>query len=309
MIGYFCGEYLDLSAIRLGIHDLGFTMGVTVTERFRTYRGIARFVDSNLRRFRDGLEIVGIPLPSDLELSDVIAEVVAYNRVAIDVSDDLEISLFATPGDHGRHWMETVEQSPLTLPSLTTLGVLAMPARFGLWAHKYSRGERLSVAMTRETSASNWPRRLKCRSRMHYWLADREADQIESGSKALLLDQHGFVAETSTGLVAAVIQDTVIAPPEIDVLQSTSFAVAEQLLASMGVSIERKKLLPEQLLTAEEAMVFSAPYFALPITAIDGRDIGAGLPGKLFNTLIDRFSAEVGIDVVEQANSFAHRCC
>ena len=44
----------------------------------------------------------------------------------------------------------------------------------------------------------------KVRSRLHYFLADREAHALESGSRAILCHEDGRASETSTANIAAV---------------------------------------------------------------------------------------------------------
>ena len=60
------------------------------------------------------------------------------------------------------------------------------------------RGETLVVPDARQVPAECWPAELKCRSRMHYYLAERRAAEISPGIRALLVDAEGFVTETST---------------------------------------------------------------------------------------------------------------
>src|SRR5207248_1360450 len=53
---------------------------------------------------------------------------------------------------------------------------------------------------------------IKMRSRMHWYLADREAQRLEPGALALLLDQDGMITETAAANVLFVLEGKVISP-------------------------------------------------------------------------------------------------
>ena len=48
MIAYLNGEFLPLVDAKLPVWDFGFTMGVSLTERLRTYSGLLPLLDLHL---------------------------------------------------------------------------------------------------------------------------------------------------------------------------------------------------------------------------------------------------------------------
>ena len=71
-----------------------------------------------------------------------------------------------------------------------------------------------------------WPPELKCRSRMHYYLADRQADARYPGSRALMLDVDGFVTETTTSNIVLFEKERgLVMPPRRKILPGITLSV------------------------------------------------------------------------------------
>src|SRR6185436_5870026 len=95
--------------------------------------------------------------------------------------DDLGLSIFVTPGAYAAF-------APPG-PRGPTVGIHTFPVAFGTFAAKYRQGERLATTHVDQVPTTCWPVDLKCRSRMHYFLADREAKLIDPSARALMLDR------------------------------------------------------------------------------------------------------------------------
>jgi branched-chain amino acid aminotransferase len=54
-------------------------------------------------------------------------------------------------------------------------------------------------------------------------------------------------------------------------------------------------------MACREVWLTSTPYCLLPVTRIDGAAIGEGVPGAGFQAMIERWSNQVGVDIVAQA--------
>ena len=123
------------------------------------------------------------------------------------------------------------------------------------------------------------------------------------GSRALMLDQKGNIAEATTASVAIVKGTELIAPPVTDVLPSIAFEFSAQLEPSLGIKVVRQTISPSELAQADEVLWLSTPMCVLPVTEIDKTKIGTGKPGPVFSKLIAAWSDNVGLDIVKQANS------
>ncbi|MCI0331948.1 MAG: branched-chain amino acid aminotransferase, partial [Planctomycetes bacterium] len=58
---YLNGRWIPDTELAIGVDDLGFLVGATVTERLRTFRGQVFRLDEHLSRLRHSLEIVRLP--------------------------------------------------------------------------------------------------------------------------------------------------------------------------------------------------------------------------------------------------------
>ena len=179
------------------------------------------------------------------------------------------------------------------------------PLAFHLWAEQYRHGVALAVTGVRQVPTSCWPAALKCRSRMHYYLADREAAAAHPHARALLLDEDGFVTEASTAnLLVYRAGEGLISPPAEKILPGISMSMAVELAAGLGIPFRHRDLSVEDVATADEAMLTSTSTCIVPVTRLDGRPIGAGTPGTIFGTLLAAWSRAVGVDIAAQAERF-----
>jgi len=287
-VAYFCGRIVPSSAVQISPWDLGFVWGATVSERLRTFRGRLFGWEQHVERLRQSLAIVGIELPmGDMELRAAAEQVVAQNFTLLPAGSDLDVTLWATPG---------------VTPGQPTICILTAPLRFERWSHHYELGVALVTACIRQVPASCWPAHLKCRSRMHYYLADRQASASEPGSQALLLDQQGCVTETSTANVLVVTnQGEVLSPPRETILPGISLACTRELCITLGLPFLERPINPKDLSNAAEVLLTSTSYCILPVTRFDGKSIGTGLPGPLYRRLVAAWQALTGLDLVGQA--------
>jgi branched-chain amino acid aminotransferase len=316
------GRWIPASAAAVPLDDAGFVLGATVAEQLRTFAGKLFRLEDHLARLHDSLRIVGVELPGP-PLGEVAEELVARNHRLLEPGDDMGLSMVVTPGAYRGY----ASGGPLG----PTVCLHTYPLPFNLWADKYDRGQALVTTDVEQVPPACWPPSLKCRSRMHYYLADRQAAAIEPDARALLLDQDGRVTETSTANVLAFYgpsqkSSTVgqisnlpgtrqignlphvgVSPPSTKILHGISLAVAAELAGRMGIAMTQRDLTPDDLAAADEVLLGSTPLCLLPVTRLNGRPIGDGRPGELFHRLLAAWSELVGIDIVEQARRFAGR--
>jgi branched-chain amino acid aminotransferase len=292
---YYNGEWISSAELRVGVDDLGFLLGATVTERLRTFRGDVFRLEEHMRRLRRSLEIVGLEADAIANrIVEAIPEFVRRNRQQIDKDDDWSIVAFVTPGVAGG--------------GRPTICVHGYPLQFGLWAEHFERGVRVVVSDVRQIPPDCLPPELKCRSRMHFYLADWRAAQRQPGARAILLDEDGFVAEASTANVLVYREsEGLISPPPEHILFGVSVHVVQELAAKLGTPFITRPLTVEELQSSSEAMLTSTSVCLLPIVQCDGRAIGEGRPGPMYHQLLKAWSEMVGLDVAAQARQFANR--
>ncbi|NDC64260.1 MAG: hypothetical protein EBZ59_09830 [Planctomycetia bacterium] len=304
-LGWFNGRFLERQALCLPVGDAGFVMGATVTEQLRTFGGRLFLPTEHRERLRGSLEAVGIepPLPLD-DVFRAAAGLAARNHAVAfppgrptTASGDLGLVIFATPGNHpAQHRGD--HGSPL-------VAIHSFPLAFATWARAYREGAALRSVSVRQVPEDCWPIHAKVRSRLHYFLADREAGAAEPGARAVLCHADGRVSETSTANIAIVHDGVVSTPPPSDALAGVSLRHLRGLAEAAGLPWRERSLATADLAAADEILLTSTPSCVLPATRLDGRPVGDGRPGPVHALLLAAWSRGVGLDIAFQARSSA----
>ncbi len=189
-----------------------------------------------------------------------------------------------------------------------TVCVHTQPLTFGAWADKYRTGDSLVVTDVRHVPPQCWPPELKCRSRMHFYLADQQARRAQRGARALLLDEQGFVTEASTANVVIYRNDQeLVSPPKEHILPGVTVAVLEELAVRLGIAFGNSELTVNDVANADEVLLCSTSPCVWSVTQLNGRPIAGGKPGPVSKRLIQAWSEMVGQDIEAQARRFAGR--
>jgi len=302
-VAWLSGRLIPRAEFAIPAGDAGFVLGATVTEQLRTFHGRLFLPEPHARRLADSLSAVGID--PDKPVATIMAaaeQVAAHNHGLLPVSDlvdDLGLVIFVTPGDQASQY-DGAGGSP-------RIGIHTFPLAFSMWAGAYERGVALRTTSVRQVPSDCWPLAAKVRSRLHYFLADREAAAAEPGARAVLAHHDGRISETSTANIAIVTDGGIVSPPAGDSLPGVSLAFARTLATRLGIPWQDSSLTERELATAREILLTSTPNCILPATRFDGRAVGEGQPGPIFRRLLEAWSAAVGIDIAAQARHHAAR--
>lgn len=301
MIAYFNGHYVDPSELRLTPFDSGFMLGITIAEQLRTFAGRPFQVDRHLNRMSKGIAAVGLADQlSQCDLPQIIRHVTNHNRSLIASDDDLGITMFVTPGIYPTY-------APDADPE-PTVAVHTYRLPFQLWTHKYKAGQRLVVVDVQQISPKSWPNEIKCRSRMHYYLADRQAREIDPSASALLLDENECVSETPiANVVLHLPNEGFVSPPKSRILPGVSLEFLQSLAERRGIPFHFRDIPLSDFSRADEVLLSSTPYCLLPVSHVHRNGFDRPAPGQLFESLSQDWIKEVGCDFIAQASQFASR--
>ncbi|MBC7856271.1 MAG: aminotransferase class IV, partial [Pirellulaceae bacterium] len=295
-LAYLNGRYLPFSQAVIPVTDGGFVQGVTVAEQLRTFGGKLFRLERHLARLARSLAIVGIELGMPVEkLGDIARELAAKNHALLEPGDDLGLSMFVTPGPYSTFSDSSMATGP-------TIGLHTYPLPFHLWHEKYERGESLVVTDVMQVPSACWPTELKCRSRMHYYLADQQARRKEPGARALMLEEQGFVTEASTANILVHYRDVgLVSPPKAMILPGVSAAIVEELAERLGIPFTFRPLTVADVSAADEVLLCSTSPCVWPVTRLHGRAIGNGKRGEIAAKVLKAWSELVGFDIQSQA--------
>jgi branched-chain amino acid aminotransferase len=300
-IAFLNGQWIPAASATVSVGDAGFVQGTTIAEQFRTFGGKLFRLQEHLARLAQSLEIVGVDAGMSLdELGRTAEELAARNHALLAPGDDLGLAIVVTPGIYSTF--------AAAGPMQPTLCLHTYPLPFHLYAQKYTDGQALVTTDVEQVPPRCWPATLKCRSRMHYYLADRRAALADPQARALLLDAQGFVTEASTANLLIYREDEgVVSPRYSSILHGISLSVVVELAGRLGIPFGQRDLMPADVATADEVFLTSTSTCMLPVTRFNGRAIGDGRPGKVFAALLAAWSEMVRIGIVEQALTHAAR--
>ncbi len=301
---YLSGQVVPASAARLAIYDAGIVLGATVTEMTRTFHGKLFRLEDHLDRLFRSLRYVRIDtgLTKD-DLATISEKLVSHNIKLLDSGDELGLIHFVTPGEY-----RTYAGSAGTQPRMTpTVCVHTFPLPFELWAGKIQVGAQVVTPSIRHVPPQCYDPKMKYRSRMHYYLADKEAQLADPDAVALLLDLDGNVTETSGANFLMVERGAIVSPTLRNTLPGISRATVIELAAELGVPFVERDIQVFSVMNADEAFLASTPYCLMPVTRINGVPIGDGRPGPIVDRLLTAWSRRVGLDVRAQIIERAKR--
>jgi branched-subunit amino acid aminotransferase/4-amino-4-deoxychorismate lyase len=290
------GEFLHQSRASLALNDAGFVFGATITDLCRTFNGKLYRWPDHLARFRRSGELTGIRVPySNEQITAWANELVQQNVVrAASVSErsaEQILVLFATPGPIGYY----LGQPGGAGDGPPTFGMHTFPLPFERYRSLVEEGAALRIPTLSQALVHGVDPRIKHRSRLHWWLADRAVQRAQPGAQALLLGAGGHVTETASANFLIVKEGQVITPSQEHVLNGISLGVIEELCARLGIPIRFQPVTPQDALTAEEAILSSTPYCLAGVRSIDGQELP--WPGPIMQRLVEAWSAEVGVDI------------
>jgi branched-subunit amino acid aminotransferase/4-amino-4-deoxychorismate lyase len=299
---YFNGRFVPAAQAAVAVWDTGFVLGVTVAEVLRTFSGRLFRLEAHLERLAHSLALVGIDPGLSLdELGRIAQELATHNCRLLGTGDDVNLAMFFTPGSH-----------PTMVPRGTaggpTVCVHTFPIPFHLWAEKYVSGDSVVTTSVEQVSTKCWPRELKCRSRMHYYLADQQARSIDPGARALMVDQEGFVTEATTAnILVCDPAHGLVGPPLAKVLPGVSLRVLLDLAQQAGIGYCERDLTPADVGAAGEVLLASTSLCVVPVVRFNKRSVGNGQPGPMYRQLLSAWSRLVDVDIAAQAARFATR--
>ena len=296
-IAFLNDRMIPVEQARLPIHDLGVVLGATVTEMARTFRQRLFRLDGHLARLAGSLECVGYQLDISLDqLGQIASEVVQHNARLVEPEAELGLILFITAGQSAMY----AAGNNLPIQDRPTVCIHTFRLPFRLWADTMRSGANLVTPSVRHVPPQCTPASIKHRSRIHYYLADRQAQAIEPGSIPLLLDLEGNVAETNTANILLVERGAIVSPTLDNILPGISRQMVVDLAGDLGIPFAVRSFDPSAVHDADEALLVSTPYCIMPAVQFDGRPIGDGCPGPIFRQLIEAWSKRVGLDVYRQ---------
>jgi len=258
----------------LAVTDRGFQVGDGVFETVRVARGRAIELPLHMRRLQASAAVLEISLPEGLEDQLAVAIVQLLGANGLDAADQVAIRVTVSRG--------SVDGRALLPPASVTSNLVVQAWRVDPPAPDLlERGLHLAISDVGRDPASPLAA-VKTTSRAEFVYAQIQARQ-KGADEALLLTTNGLLAE-ATSASLFLLQSAHLSTPSLDcgILNGTT---RQWVISSGGPDLDlvvsEERLTPEDLYGADEAFLASSVAGIVPVSRVEGRPIGTGLPGTL----------------------------
>lgn len=271
---YLNGAWVERSAAKVSAFDQGFLFGDGVYEVIRVYQGKPFYLNEHLGRLWTSAKAIGIPRDQvSADLATLCRESLTRNGLRDAL---IRIILTRGPGD------EAVYPGPSQAPTL-----LVMPRPFqGYPQAKYEQGIKAVLVSVRRNSPQALPPRIKTINLLNNILAKKEA-QERGGEEPIMLSADGHLAESCSANLFFASRGVVRTPDaSVGLLWGITRRVVMDLVKKLGLPLEEGFYPPDELIHADEVFLTSTTKEILPVTLLDGKYVGHGLPGPISKSLL-----------------------
>jgi D-alanine transaminase len=272
-IAHLNGEFLPVESARISPLDRGFLFGDAIYEVIPVFAGRPLLLEAHLQRLERSLAEIRIRPPHDATgWRALVAELIERNGGG-EMSVYLQVSRGADAGrDHA-------------FPA----GVA--PTVFGM-ASPLPRTDLVGAGVRAITAAD--PRWARCDIKSTSLLANvllRQA-AVEAGASEVILLRDGCLTEGSASSVIIVERNTLVTRPNgPEILPGTTIQLVRDLALECGYGYREESIAENRLRAADELWAMGAVRGLAPVTHLDGRAIGAGVPGPVWRAVAERYEA------------------
>jgi branched-chain amino acid aminotransferase len=271
------GSVVDGSEARISVLDHGLLYGDGVFEGIRIYGRRVFRLEDHLQRFATAAKALALELPGGI---GAVREIVLETARAFG-ADEAYVRLIATRGDGPLGIDPTQCSEPRLICIVDRINVHP--------ENKRSSGVDLLTSSWRRPPADVLDPRVKSLNYLNNVMAKLEAVQ-RGGDEALLLNASGSIAEASMANLFAVRGGDLLTPPSSDgALEGITRATVLELAASLGIEARTQSLGRFDLFASEEVFLTGSGMGMVPVRSLDGRPIGAGGPGPVYEKIWSAF--------------------
>ncbi len=266
---YLDGAVVPQRDAKVSVLDRGFIFGDGIYEVVPVYAGCLFGFRSHMARLARSLDEIGIPNPhTEQQWLDIAQQLLRACAPEPQQALYLQVTRGVAPREH-------------TIPQGLTPTVFAMlnPTK------PVSAAQRAEGVACVTAEDFRWKKaHIKSTSLLGAVLARHISATVGAAETVMFRD--GLLSEASASNVWVVKDDAVtgVTPDEL-VLRGIRYGVIERLCYDAGIAFTLGPVTREQVFTADELLLSSASKEVLPVTRLDGQQIGSGRPGPVYERL------------------------
>ncbi|CAI1596179.1 branched-chain amino acid transaminase [Serratia ficaria] len=263
---YLNGEFVEAHAAVLPVTTQAFNYGTAV---FEGIRGYAHFSDGNINIFRLDEHLTRLRQSASLLLIDDLPEGQALKDLTLTLlqRNEVDSDCYIRPIAYKRHLLPGSGFGVKLSGVSSGLSVNSL----GMRAYVKQDGIACTISGWRRVADDAIPVRAKITGSYVNSALAMEAAQRAGYDDAIMLNNHGYVAEATTSNVFMVKNGKLITPPVTahileGITRDTIMALATSCL---GLTVIERDILPSELLTADECFLTGTGVEISPVIRIE----------------------------------------
>ena len=278
-------RFVDEKDASISIFDRGFLYGDGVFETMRSYAGTVFKIRAHIDRLFDGMKTLRIKAPySRSVFENIICSTLKKNGLK---SAYIRLALTRGEGRFGIGYKDSFKPN-----------VIVVAKNFDgypEWMH--DKGISAGIAKIRQNEFSPLAG-IKSMNYLGYILARIYAKE-DNYDEAIFTNTRGFVTEAATSNIFFVKKCHIVTPSlDSGILPGVARSVVIGMVRKMRLKVSERKVLPGELLRADEIFLTNSLAEILPVIRIGSKKIGSGLPGEMTKLLRISYQKEVIKEVI-----------
>jgi branched-chain amino acid aminotransferase len=269
------GEFFDEHTAQISVFDRGFLYGDSVYEATRTFKRVPFRIDQHLDRLFDSAQ--KIDLTPTLTKPEILKRLL--DTIRISPHDDIAIRIILSRGTNSDLGLDP------NLASSNNLVIISkeIPPN-PLWWIKTG----LSMVFYQKQSTQKGP--LPKSGNYQENILAHNAALLKNAYDAIMVNHEGHVTEGTTSNVWIIKNSILYTPPLSDgVLEGLTRRSLIDMANSEKIIIREKSLTPKEIMDADECFITSTTRNLVPVTSVEDKAIGNGLPGKMTLELLQKY--------------------
>jgi branched-chain amino acid aminotransferase len=268
MLIYLNGKLVPKEEARVSVFDHGFLYGDGVFEGIRVYDGNVFRMKEHIDRLYESAKSIAMQIPlSPAEMTRATLATVAANGKR---NAYIRLVVSRGPGDLG---IDPAKCSAPTVVIIVT-SITLYPAEL------YDRGIALATTSVRRIPMQCLDPRIKSLNYLNNILAIIDAKR-SGAPEGVMLNVQGRVAECTADNIFIVKNSRLKTPPELEgALGGITRAAVLDVARSADIACTETRMGLHDLYNADECFLTGTGAEVMPVTAVDGRQIGDGRPGR-----------------------------